>query len=558
MVNKNPFYWLNKKSRTFLKRGYLDKDQTAEHRIQQIADYAESILKIDGFSDKFVDYMSKGWYSLSTPIWVNFGNKKGLPISCFNSYIPDTMHGILGQAAEVGMMTKSAGGTSGYFGDIRPRGSTISTGDYTTNGSVHFMQLYECTTNIVSQGATRRGSFAAYLPIEHPDLLELLKIRDAGNPIQQMHFAVTVTDEFMNDMLFGLDGQGGNSEKRELWNKVIESRCAKGEPYIFFHDTVNNNAPQVYKDKGMVINASNLCSEICLYSGEDESFVCDLSSMNLLHFEEWKDTDAVKVLCYFLDAVMTDFINKVQDIPFMRKAYNFAVRQRALGLGVLGWHSLLQSRMIPFESMEAKMLNVQIFKNLKEKTDEATQEMAKIFGEPELLKGYGRHNVTMIAIAPTTSSSFILGQVSQGIEPYDSNIFTQGRAKGDFTLTNPYLKQVLKDHQRHTDEIWESILIHGGSVQHLDFLTDNERDVFKTFGEISQKEIVIQAAQRQKYIDQSQSLNLLIPPDVKPKEVSDLIIFGWHMGVKTFYYQRSSNPSQMLSRSIMQCKSCEG
>lgn len=299
------------------------------------------------------------------------------------------------------------------------------------------------------------------------------------------------------------------------------------------------------------------CSEICLSSSEDESFVCDLSSMNLLHYDDWKSTDAVETLCYFLDAVMTEYIEKVKDIPFMKSAYNFAINQRALGLGVLGWHSYLQSLMIPFESFEAKLKNVEIFKLLKEKTDKATQEMAVKYGEPELLKGYGRRNITMMAIAPTTSSSFILGQVSPSIEPLNSNYFVKDLSKGKFTYKNPHLRELLKRYDKNDPDTWESILTHGGSVQHLAFLSEIERDVFKTFGEISQKEIVIQAAQRQKYIDQSQSLNLTIDPKTSVKEVNALVIEAWKLGVKSLYYQRGTNPAQTLARDINSCKSCE-
>lgn len=302
------------------------------------------------------------------------------------------------------------------------------------------------------------------------------------------------------------------------------------------------------------------CSEICLSNDEEESFVCDLSSLNLERWDDIKDTDAVETLVYFLDAVMSEFIKKTEGMQFMEAPRKFAVNQRALGVGVLGWHSLLQSKMIGFESMEAKMLNAQIWKMIRDKADIATKELAKTFGEAPIYKDSEekRRNTTTLAVAPTTSSSFILGQVSQSIEPVNSNYYVRDLAKGKFTYKNPYLKQLLKEKGKNDDEVWNSILTHGGSVQHLDFLSDDEKDVFKTFGEISQKEIVIQAAQRQKYIDQSQSLNLMIPHDAKPKEVNELLIFGWEQGIKTYYYQRSSNPSQKLARNILTCKSCEG
>ena len=299
------------------------------------------------------------------------------------------------------------------------------------------------------------------------------------------------------------------------------------------------------------------CTEIMLPNNDDESFVCDLSSMNLERYEEWKDTDAVETMIYFLDAVMSEFISKTEGMPFMNAPRNFAIRHRALGLGILGWHSLLQSKMIAFESMEAKLLNSTIWKTIRERADKATKDLSELIGEPLLLKGYNRRNTTTLAVAPTTSSSFILGQVSPSIEPLESNYFVKDLAKGKFTYKNPYLKTLLKSKDKNDEETWKDILTHGGSVQHLEFLTQEEKDVFKTFAETSQKEIVIQASSRQKYIDQGQSLNLMIPAGTSPKAVNELIIFAWENGIKSLYYQRSSNPAKELARSIMTCKSCE-
>lgn len=544
------YKWLNSHSRLFLERGYLEEGIAPEKRIRDIAENAERILGIEGYADKFEKYVSLGYYSLSTPVWINYGNKRGLPVSCFNSHMEDTMTGILWKVGEVGIMSKMGGGTSGYFGDLRKRGSKISSGGE-SSGAVHFMELFDKVSDVVSQGSARRGSFAAYLPVEHPDIEEFLMIRSEGHSIQNMSIGVTISDDWMNEMV------GGDKDKRSIWGKIVKKRFETGYPYIFFTDTVNKNAPQVYKDKGYKINSSNLCSEITLQSNSDESFVCVLSSLNLLHWDEIKETDAIETLIYFLDTVNQEFVEKTQGMKFMEAPHEFAKNQRALGMGVLGWHSLLQSEMIAFESLEAKMLNSYIWKIIRERADQASKELADLFGEPELLKGYGRRNVTTIAVAPTTSSSFILGQVSPSIEPLNSNYFVKKLAKGSFTFKNPYLKEVLKNYKNDTDEVWKSILIRGGSVQHLDFLTSDEKSVFKTFGEISQKEIIIQAAQRQNYIDQSQSLNIMIPPDIKPKEVSDLLIEAWRMGIKTLYYQRSANPAQELSRNIMTCTSCE-
>jgi ribonucleoside-diphosphate reductase alpha chain len=548
-MEKN-IYWLNKDSRKFLERGYLLEGETAEKRIRDIAETAEKYLKLKGFADKFEDYMHRGFYSLASPIWANFGRTRGLPISCFGSYVGDTMEAIMNKVSEVALMTKHGGGTSAYFGDLRGRGTPISCGGEST-GAVHFMELYDKLMEVVSQGNVRRGSFATYLPIDHADIEEFLKIRGEGHSIQNLSIGVCVSDQWMKKMV------DGDKEARRIWGLVIKKRFESGYPYIFFSDNANNQAPQVYKDKKLKINNSNLCSEIMLPNSDDESFVCDLSSMNLERWEEWKDTDAVETIIYFLDAVMSEFIDKTDGMKFMEAPRKFAINHRALGLGVLGWHSLLQEKMIGFESMEAKMLNNLIWRFIREKSDFASQEMAKLFGEPELLKGYNRRNTTTLAVAPTTSSSFILGQVSPSIEPLNSNYFVKDLAKGKFTFKNPYLKKLLKEKGKDDDDTWKSILVKGGSVQHLEFLSDNEKDVFKTFGEISQKEIIIQASQRQKYIDQGQSLNLMIPPNTKPKEVNELMIFAWEQGIKSLYYQRSANPAQELARSILSCKSCE-
>jgi ribonucleoside-diphosphate reductase alpha chain len=547
---KEKYYWLNEDSVKFLEQGYLRQGQSPINRIEEIAATAEKILGVKGFAAKFTDYMSRGFYSLSTPVWMNFGNERGNPISCFNSHISDSIEAFLTKQAEVGMMTKVGGGTSGYFGDVRPRGAEISTGG-AAEGAVRCMELFDNVAKIISQGSARRGSFAAYLPIDHGDFDEFMKIRSEGHSIQEMSIGVTIPDGWMQSMI------DGDKDKRRRWGSVIKKRSETGYPYVFFADNANNQAPQVYKDKGYKINASNLCSEIFLPSSENESFVCCLSSLNLLWWDEIEKTDAVETMTMFLDAVMTEFIEKTKNSRLMEAAHNFAKNHRALGMGVLGYHSYLQSKMIAWESIDAHLENVAIFSEIRKRADKASEELAALFGEPEVLKGYGRRNTTTLAIAPTTSSSFILGQVSPSIEPLNSNYFVKNLAKGQFTFRNPKLEEVLESKGKNDKKTWKSILIHGGSVYHLDFFTEHEKNVFKTFAELSQKEVIIHAAQRQTYIDQGQSLNLMIPAGTKPKEINELMIFAWEQGIKSLYYQRSSNPSQDLARSILTCSSCE-
>lgn len=555
------FKWLNEYSQKFLEAGYLTEGVTPKQRIREIADRAEQILQIPGYADKFYNYMSEGFFSLASPVWSNFGKERGLPISCFGSHIDDDMGNILYTQSEVGMMSKLGGGTSGYFGKIRHRGAPVKNNGY-ASGAVHIMQLFESMVDVVSQGSVRRGRFSPYLPIEHPDIKEFLEIGTEGNPIQQLTHGVTVTDQWMQEMI------DGDVEKRSIWAKVLQSRGEMGYPYIFFTDNANNGKPEVYKEKEHKIYASNLCTEIMLPSNDNWSFVCVLSSLNLLHYDKWKNTDAVETMVYFLDAVITEFVEKLetyrdsqnrddrQTFLFMERAYNFAKENRALGLGVLGWHSLLQSKMYAFDSQEAFNLNREIFKTIKERSYKASEELSEMFGEPEVLKGHGRRNTTLNAIAPTTSSAFILGQVSQGIEPIWSNIYVKDIAKIKTTIKNPYLEALLEEKGKNTTETWRSIRDMDGSVQHLDFLTDEEKEVFKTYSEIDQLDIIYQAAARQEFIDQGQSVNIIIHPEMPVKEINKIHITAWKMGLKSLYYQHSMNAAQKF-RQKKACTSCE-
>ena len=560
--SKKSFEWLNDNSRKFLAAGYLGEGISAEERIANIAKRAEEILEMPGFADKFYNYMSEGYYSLASPVWSNFGKERGLPISCFGSHIDDDIGNILYTQSEVGMMSKLGGGTSGYFGKIRHRGAEIKNNGE-ASGAVHVMRLFESMVDVVSQGSVRRGRFSPYLPVDHPDIMEFLEIGTEGNPIQELTHGVTVTNDWMQEMI------DGDVEKRTVWAKVIQSRGEMGYPYIFFTDNANNGAADVYKDKKLPIYASNLCTEIMLPSDHNWSFVCVLSSINLLHYDKWKNTDAIETMIYFLDTLVTEFIEKLdkyknspnrddqQTFLFMERAYNFAKENRALGMGVLGWHSLLQSKMHAFDSQEAYDLNSEIFRTIKEKSYKASEYLATKFGEPKLLKGYGRRNTTLNAIAPTTSSAFILGQVSQGIEPIWSNIYVKDIAKIKVTVKNPFLIELLKEKGMDTPEVWKSIRDRDGSVQHLEFLSENEKEVFKTYSEIDQLAIIYQAANRQNHLDQGQSLNIIIHPDTSTKEINKIHITAWKLGLKSLYYQHSMNAAQKFKQK-KDCESCEG
>lgn len=863
--------WLNRDSLQFLQNDYLLPHQTVENRIQIIGDAAERILDIKGLSLKIQSYISKGWISPSTPIWGNFGTDRGLPISCFNSHCSDSIESILSTSAEVGMMTKQGGGTSGYFGELRGRGSVVKNNGI-SSGSRSFLNLFQTVTEVIQQGAVRRGYFSAYIDIFHPDIEEWLNIRAEGDPIQHITWGICVPTWWIEQM------RNGDEDKRVIWAKVIQKRFETGLPYIFFTDNSNNgeSTPECYKGKDL-IKSSNLCNEIHLPSNKTESFVCDLCSLNDLYYDEWKDTDCVEVAVQLLDAAMTEFIEKASKIKFMEKAVNFAKNHRAIGIGRLGYHSLLQSKMIPFESMEARSINIEIQKTIQKQALKASQSLSERLSECEWTKGLGRRHTTtcvtgdtkiltrmgqinisetvgkeieiwngsnwskvkpfetginsiyevsfsngmllrctknhkflistpqrdskgrfgnktlevtldkirigdcvpkfpveqadgssldlkyaytsgmfcgdgsinnsrggkyprkelrlygskislskyiewrngktwgkdcvrgylpndvldkymvphkysiksktewlcglidsdgafnstgvsismkdksfatevglliqslggeimiseckrvggysssnneyysinislfscgkifqeikpkrvkivatkpidgvgkghwvhitkienlkrkektycftekefgcgvfsgiltkQCAIAPTTSSGFIMG-VSQSIEPYNSNYYTKDLAKGKFTIKNKYLESILEKYDKNTEEIWNSIMKQHGSVLHLDFISDNEKAVFKTAREISQKEIIIQAAQRQKYIDQGQSLNLFITKDTKAKEVNELMLLAHDMGLKGLYYQHNVSAASEFSKQF-NCTMCE-
>lgn len=900
---KKPFWWVTEESKYMLERGYLLPNQTIEEKVRIKAKYASELLNRPDLEEQFYNMIAMGWTSLSSPIWANFGEGRGLPISCFSSYIPDSIDGIFKSNHEVATMTQQGGGTSGYF-PLRPKGAPIKGGGK-SSGAVSFVEIFDTTIKNVSQAGVRRGGFAAYMDIDHPEVIDFMRIKDKDSSMQSINTAVNVTDDFMNRMI------DGDEKAREVWAEVLRNRREKGIPYINFIDNVNNNAPDVYKDKGLRINQSNLCvtgdtniltefgylpietledtkvnvwngeewseveilktgvdqevlevvtdsgmaikatpyhkwyvqegyargtgkntlkiiekrteelqpgdklikfklpliegskelkyaytqgffsgdgyrdenvlrsnislygekrdllpyidcrnkktnnglkskftedkaivfdkyglnrivigvpmdiindktfvpgaeytiksrldwlaglldsdgtvtdfngsqtlqvasvkpdflyevqlmlqtlgcdskvtfnrkagkyllpandgtggdkyydckdtyrllingnslykllelgldlkrlkpsgkkpnrecsafvkvksievlpdlydtycanepkrnklmfngvltgncNEIFLHTSEEESLVCCLSSLNLATYREWKDTNVIELLTYFLDAVLTDFIEKTNGMSGMERANKFARNQRAIGIGVLGWHSFLQQEMIPFESPLATTWTKKIFKQIQEQTLSASKKLAEEYGEPPLMVGYGRRNSLTTAIAPTTSSSAILGQVSPGIEPYKSNYFVVGLAKGSFPRLNTELEKLLKEKGKNTHEVWNSIKVNKGSVQHLDFLSEEEKNVFKTFEEISPLEVIKQAAVRQKYIDQGQSLNMMIPNSVAIKDINAWYIEAWKLGIKGLYYQRGTSVSKEALLKMLNCSSCEG
>lgn len=552
-MTRPPFAWMNSVSRQFLAKDYLLNGQSGEARVAVIADQFGRRLKRPDLAEKLYDYAGRGWYSFSSPVWSNYGLSRGLPISCFGTYVEDDTRSILRAHVEVGMMSKHGGGTSLYLDPLRPRGAEIKDNGHSA-GSVHFAGLYDKEIRVISQGSSRRGECAVYWRITHPDLPEALtSLRNKAFPeLMKLSYGVVVEDWWMREMV------AGDEAKRAVWAAVAKARMTTGYPYLIFIDAANRQAPDVYRELGMRINHSNLCTEIFLPDSPDESFVCCLSSMNDLYYDEWKHTDAVEVMVYFLDTVLSEFIDKARGEYGFDRAVRFAERHRALGLGQLGWHSYLQSRMIPYDSLNANMLACQTSRTIQAQARQASAKMAAELGEPELLRGKGRRHTTLTAIAPTQSSSAILGQMSEGIEALIANFAVKDKQKVKYTYQNPFLLALLSEKGHNTRGVIDSIFANQGSVQHLDCLTPHEKAVFKTLREISPMAVVQQAAARQPYVCQGQSLNLLIDPAADPRQVNKVYLAAWELGLKSLYYQKNVSAAQELVHDLTACAACEG
>lgn len=549
MTKSGKYWWLNEESQAMLSRGYIAEGETVEGRIKKICKSTAGYLNRPDLAERFEEIFARGWASLSSPIWANAGESRGLPISCFTSYMDDSMDHIYKTIHEMAMMTQQGGGVAVDMSHVRAKGAPV-TGGGTASGIQSFAEPLDATIRNVSQAGVRRGGAAVYCDVRHPDVMDVINFKKKGNIVQTLNTGVVIDDAWMYEMI------GGDYDKQVLWGQILQSRKEKGIPYIFFKDTANNNAPQWYKDMSKVINCSNLCSEIMLSTGPDESLVCCLLSMNLFTFDEWKDTDAVQLMIYFLDGIMEEFITKTKGKKGFDRARKFAIEQRALGLGAMGFHSYLQSKGFAYESLDAVYMNEIMFKHIRTEADIATRRLAVEYGEPSLLKGYGVRNATVMAGAPTTSSASILGQVSPWTESYKSNVYTVDLAKGSFVRINKTLQKVLASKGKNTQDIWDSIIFSAGSVQHLDFLTDEEKLVFKTTREIDPKVVIRLAAQRQKYIDQGQSTNLLIDNDMSPSEISNLHIMAWKRGLKSLYYQRGVSKAKEDMAKVIECVSC--
>lgn len=541
-----------------LEGGYFLPGETPLAMYRRVANAAGSYYKNSEFwSNKFFEVMWNGWLCPASPVLSNLGSTRGLPISCNSIHLGDSVDSIFSKTHELAMLSKYGAGVGIYLGDIRGRGAEIR-GNGKSEGIVPWAKVMDSAIISVSQGSTRRGAAAIYLPIDHVDILEFIQIRkpagDLNRRCMNLHHGVCISDSWMSAMI------NGDQEKQIIWESILESRDTTGEPYLFFTDNVNKANPACYVANGLSVKTSNICTEIFLHTDENHSFVCCLSSLNLTKWDEWKDSDLPEIATRFLDAVLEEYIQKGASEPGLEASIASAVKGRAIGIGVLGWHTLLQEKSLPFDSFDAMMMNAQIFRFIRSGAEKESATLASELGEPLWCKGYGRRNTHLLAIAPTVSNSTIAGGHSPGIEPIAANIFSQKSAKGTFISKNPTLRAYLNAIGKDTPEVWKSINEQSGSVQHLNFLDQNTRQVFLTAREINQYALVKQAAQRQKWIDQGQSVNLFFGANADPKYIHGVHIEAWQTGLKSLYYFRTEGVirGDLASRSKEECAACEG
>jgi ribonucleoside-diphosphate reductase alpha chain len=541
-----------------ISKGYLLPGETVKTAYRRVARAASSRLKKPELENKFFKLMWNGWLGLASPVLSNMGTDRGLPISCFGIDTPDSIRGIGLTNAELMKLTASGGGVGISLSRIRKRGTEIS-GNGKSEGVVPWAKIFDSSIIATNQGNVRRGAASVNLDIEHGDIDEFLQIRrPKGDPNRQclnLHQCVVVGDSFMRKL------EARDPEAMNKWATVLKSRMETGEPYIMYKDNVNKDNPISYRMHNLEVSMTNICSEITLFTDEEHSFICCLSSLNLAKYDEWKDTDAVELSIWFLDGVMQEFIDKSAGKDSLIRTYNHARKGRALGLGVMGWHTFLQQKRLPFNSIASTAHTHNIFSDIKNKAEKASRDLAIEFGEPLWCKGTGMRNTHLLAIAPTVSNSVITGGISAGIEPLPANIYTFNGAKGTFIRKNKVLQEILASKDEDKDKWWDQMLIDNGSVTNIpdNILSPDEKEIFLTFPEINQLELVRQAAIRQRYIDQTQSLNLSFDVNDSPKWINQVHLEAWKLGIKTLYYLRTDSviKGDLGSRQA-ECLSCEG
>ena len=564
-----------------ISNGYLLPGEKPKDAYWRVASRVAMRLEKPQLATKFFDYIWKGWLNLATPVLSNTGTDRGLPISCFGIDVADSIYDIGSKNLELMLLAKHGGGVGVGINQIRPAGSTIA-GNGTSDGVIPFAKIYDSTILATNQGSVRRGAASVNLNIDHKDFEEWLEIREPKGDVNRqslnLHQCAVVGDKFMRKL------QDGDPDSRRKWGKLLQKRKATGEPYIMYKGNVNKANPEAYKKNGLKVHMTNICSEITLHTDENHSFVCCLSSLNLSKYDEWKDTDLVYTATWFLDGVLSEFIQKAKNMKGFEHSVASAEKGRALGLGVLGWHTYLQQNGIPFEGMEAQFETRKIFSQIKIESERASRDMGEEYGEPLWCRETNMRNTHLRAIAPTVSNSKLSGNVSAGIEPWAANVFTEQTSKGTFIRKNTELEKVLRKAGINNKDTWDKILADGGSVQDITELdkwcylngkmvlcgdiSDDDRtktypvkDVYRTFKEINQMDLVKQAGVRQQYIDQGVSLNLAFPSIVEPKWINQVTMEAWKQGIKTLYYMRTES---VLRGDIAQraldpdCVACDG
>jgi ribonucleoside-diphosphate reductase alpha chain len=568
--------WMTEEGFQTLSNGYLGKNESPNQRARAVCHTMAIKLNKPELEDKFYSYYEKRWLGFSSPIWSNVGTDKGLGISCFSIHLGDSVDSIFQKNHEMAMLTKAGGGVGVYLGDIRSRGASIKNNG-ASEGIIPWCKVFDSSIIAVNQGGTRKGANAFYLPVSHPDIREYLRIRrqvgDVNRQCLNSNHAICIDDEFMSKL------DSDDPDTRDLWKEILITRFETGEPYIFYTGNVNRQLPQAYSinshlfdrvstKKEDFIVTSNICTEIFQYTDVNHTFICDLLSLNLGLWDEWKDSDLMYYAVYMLDGVLQEFIDKTENMVGMENSRRSAIKGRAIGVGGMGWHTLLQKKGLPFESLQAKLLNTLIWKTIHNQTLLASQDMAKEYGEPEWCVGTGTRHSVRVAIAPTVSNSLILSSVeediSPSVEPIPANAYVQRSAKGTFMRKNKILEKLFVSKGKNDSDVWKSIVANEGSVQHLDFLTLEEKEIFLTAREINQFVIIKQAADRQKYIDQGQSINLFFTMNATPKYMSEVTKEAWRLGLKSLYYCRTSSVlksdsgSRGYERKVEECNWCEG
>jgi ribonucleoside-diphosphate reductase alpha chain len=549
--------WMDEVGVATISKGYLLPDETPKKAYRRVAHSIAIRINRPELENKFFKYIWNGWLGLASPVLSNTGTDRGLPISCFGIDTPDSVRGIGLTNAELMKLTALGGGVGISTSRIRPRGTEI-TGNGKSEGVVPWCKIYDSSIIATNQGSVRRGAASVNLDINHQDIHEIMQIRrPKGDPNRQclnLHQCVVVDDAFMRKL------QDRDSEAMSLWLDILKTRVETGEPYIMFKDNVNKNNPLAYAMNNLDVTMTNICTEITLHTDEEHSFICCLSSLNLAKYDEWKDTDVVETSIRFLDGVMQEFIEKSNGKDSMIRTHRHAQKGRALGLGVMGWHSFLQKKNLPFNSISSTAWTHTLFSDIRQKAEATSRELAQEYGEPVWCRGTGMRNTHLLAIAPTVSNSR-LNNCSAGIEPIPANIYTFNGAKGTFIVKNKELEAILESKGKNTEKTWDAILADNGSVQNLplDTLNEDDKEVFLTFSEVNQLELVRQAALRQKYIDQTQSLNLSFDPTDSPKWINQCHIEAWKLGVKTLYYLRTDSVIKGdLGSRTAECVSCDG